>query len=173
MNSRIISHVSSPNTASRGVGPAPAWSNKLDPQRLARRDTRSMLSVLSAAEAIASQAERILREVGSGLRATEWDVLAALYAFGPMRPAELLRKAWMTSNAPTLHAILGRLDTRGLVRRDPHPGSSRGVLVSLTSEGVATVERLFPVLERKLINSYAGHYADEELDTIAELMERL
>jgi hypothetical protein len=29
------------------------------------------------------------------------------------------------------------------------------------------------VIERKLINSYAGHYSDEELDLIAELMERV
>jgi DNA-binding MarR family transcriptional regulator len=167
-----MTHVSSPAKSSKAEAIVPETC-RLDPERLARRDVRSLLSVLAAAEAITSQAERILREVGSGLRATEWDVLAALYAFGPMRPAELVRKAWMTSNAPTLHAILGRLSEDGLVQRGPHPESARGVLVSLTGEGVDTVGRLFPVIERKLINSYAGHYSDEELDTIAELMERL
>ena len=145
---------------------------RLDPARLASPDLRAMLGVLAAATTIIASTEKALRDEGSGLRGSEWDVLAALFAYGPMRPAEILRRCWMSANAPTVHAILGRLEERNLVRRETHPEQVRGVLVSITTEGIETVERLFPILERKTINVFSGHYTEEELDIIVELAER-
>ena len=141
--------------------------------RLGKRDVRAMLDVLAAASAIIIETEGVLRKAGADVRGNDWDALIALAIFGPMRPAELLRRAPMATNAPTVHAIIARLETRGLVEKQAHPESSRGVLVRLTDEGVDFVNRMFPVLERKIINGFAGHYSDDELDTISNLMGRI
>ena len=141
--------------------------------RLHTRDVKAMLGVLGAASIITSQTEETLRRSGAEVRGCEWDMLVALAAGGPMRPAEMLRRAPMATNAPTVHAIIARLAARGLVEKRPHPDHSRGVLVSLTSDGADLVERMSPILERKIINGFAGHFSDEELDTIADLMGRI
>lgn len=107
------------------------------------------------------------------MRGSEWDVLVTLHTFGPMRPAEIVRQAAMAANAPTVHAILGRLEGRGLIARGAHPEQPRGVLVTLTDAGSESVDSLFPILERKVINGFSGHYSEQELDQIVELMERL
>ena len=132
-----------------------------------------MLGVLAAASAITSQTEEVLRVAGADIRGNEWDLLVALASFGPMRPSELLRRSPMASTAPTVHAIIARLESRDLVEKQPHPKYSRGVLVSLSSGGVELVERMSPVLERKIINGFAGHFSEDELDTIAALMGRI
>ncbi len=142
-------------------------------ERLGERDVRAMLGVLAVASTIISETEEVLRGAGADVRGNEWDMLTALAIFGPMRPAELLRRSPMASNAPTVHAIIVRLESRGLVEKQPHPKDSRGVLVSLSSEGVELTKRMFPVLERKIINGFAGHYSEDELETIADLMGRI
>ena len=68
---------------------------------------------------------------------------------------------------------LGWLEGRGLITREAHPGQSRAVLVTLTDAGSETADSLFPILERKVINGFTGHYSEHELDHIVELMERL
>jgi DNA-binding MarR family transcriptional regulator len=140
---------------------------------MAQRDIRAMLGVLAAATAITAQAESALRRAGSGMRASEWDVLVTLHTYGAMRPAEVVRQAAMAVNAPTVHAILGRLEGRGLITREAHPEQLRAVLVTLTDAGSQAVDSLFPILERKVINGFSGHYSEHELDQIVELMERL
>lgn len=141
--------------------------------RLHTREVAAMLGVLGAASIITSQTEETLRRSGADVRGNEWDMLVALAAGGPMRPAEMLRRAPMATNAPTVHAIIARLAARGLVEKRPHPDHSRGVLVSLTSDGADLVERMSPILERKIVNGFAGHFSDEELETIADLMARI
>ena len=132
-----------------------------------------MLGTLRAAAMTISATEAALRDAGSALRASEWDLLVTLYAFGPARPSELTRNARLSVNAPTVHAILGRLEGRELITRTAHPESTRGVLVHITDAGVVEVEELYPTLERKLVNAWAGHFVAEELETIAELTERI
>ena len=141
--------------------------------RLHTREVKAMLGVLGAATIITSQTEETLRRSGADVRGNEWDMLVALAAGGPMRPSEIVRRAPMATNAPTVHAIIARLAARGLVEKRPHPDHSRGVLVSLTSDGADLLERMSPILERKIVNGFAGHFSDEELETIADLMARI
>jgi DNA-binding MarR family transcriptional regulator len=145
-----------------------AWA-----ERLGDPDLQAMLGVLAAASQIISQTEAVLRRAGADVRGNEWDLLVALSGFGPMRPSELLRRSPMSTNAPTVHAIIARLESRGLVEKRPHPRNSRGVLVSLSREGADLVGRMSPVLERKIINAFAAHFSKDELDTSAALMGRV
>ena len=61
--------------------------------RLGERDVRAMLGVLAVASTIISETEEVLRGAGADVRGNDWDLLVALAIFGPMRPAELLRRS--------------------------------------------------------------------------------
>ncbi|NEK59926.1 MarR family transcriptional regulator [Geodermatophilus sabuli] len=76
-----------------------------------------------------------------GLSTGEFDVLAALRRAGaPHRqtPTELAGSLMLSPAAMTNR--LDRLESAGLVTRDPNPASRRSLLVSLTDEGLRVVD---------------------------------
>jgi DNA-binding MarR family transcriptional regulator len=86
--------------------------------------------------------ERILGDTARdhGISHGEFKVLVTLKgAGGPSTPGELSDKLLVSSGAMTNR--LDRLESAGLVRRDPDPADRRGVLVSLTDEGDGLIER--------------------------------
>src|SRR5580704_1520048 len=86
-----------------------------------------------------------------GLETWEFDVLSALRRQGPpfqLTPGALLRATLVTSG--TMTNRIDRLAEAGLVRREPDPRDKRGVLVTLTDQGVARVDAaLEDLLERE------------------------
>ena len=71
----------------------------------------------------------------------EFDVLSALRRVGkPYRlsPGALMQQTLVTSG--TMTNRVDRLELRGFVRRGPAPHDRRGVLVQLTSSGLAVVD---------------------------------
>ena len=140
---------------------------------LRRQDVSALLNMVKATSLLINQLEAELRESGEGLRANEWDALIFLAARGPMRPAELLRLTTVAVSPGTLHAILARLEDRGLVERSPHPEHERGVLYGVTLEGVATIESIWPTVERHLVRRFAVLYTDDELEQLDELTSRI
>jgi DNA-binding MarR family transcriptional regulator len=76
-----------------------------------------------------------------GLESWEFDVLAALRRQGPpfqLTPGALLRATLVTSG--TMTNRVDRLVRKGLVRREPDPRDKRGVLVTLTDQGLEQVD---------------------------------
>ena len=76
-----------------------------------------------------------------GLETWEFDVLSALRRQGPpfqLTPGALLRATLVTSG--TMTNRIDRLAEAGLVRREPDPRDKRGVLVTLTEQGVARAD---------------------------------
>jgi DNA-binding MarR family transcriptional regulator len=76
-----------------------------------------------------------------GLETWEFDVLSALRRQGPpfqLTPGALLRATLVTSG--TMTNRIDRLAEAGLVRREPDPSDKRGVLVTLTEQGVARAD---------------------------------
>jgi MarR family 2-MHQ and catechol resistance regulon transcriptional repressor len=131
------------------------------------------LLVLNSATGLIGTTERTLREMGSPLTAREWDVLAFVSAYGPIRPSELLRHAVLTGNPQTLSSILDRLQQRQFVSRDTDESDARSVLISITEHGSKAVHDLFPTLALKVIEPFNLHYTAEELSAMRELLERL
>jgi len=152
--------------------PSHSVEGRLDRDRFAGYDLRALISVLRAATRIELEGDAVLRRAGAGFRLVELDILAYVYVLGPLRPSELLNTVSMSASAPTIHAIISRLEKRGLVERAPHPDDSRGVLVSITDAGRDAIHDTFPLIERKVINRFAAHFSSEELVTIAGLLER-
>lgn len=109
----------------------------------------------------------------NGLLPGEFDVLATLYRAGAphqLTPTELARHAMVSSGAVTNR--LDRLVAKGLTTRELNPNNRRSMVVTLTEEGVANVERT--VVEH-LANEeriLAGLTADER-DTLTDLLRKL
>lgn len=59
---------------------------------------------------------------------------------GPLRLSELARREGVT--APTMSRVLSALDEQGMVLRAPDPGDARGVLVSISEQGRATLREV-------------------------------
>jgi DNA-binding MarR family transcriptional regulator len=77
-----------------------------------------------------------------GLKLGEFDVLASLRRAGDppeLTPGALVRQLMLSSGAMTNR--IDRLEAAGLVTRRPDPADRRGVVVALTDEGRALVDR--------------------------------
>src|SRR5579862_3661598 len=84
------------------------------------------------------------------LESWEFDVLSALRRQGPpfqLTPGALLRATLVTSG--TMTNRIDRLATAGLVRREPDPTDKRGVLVTLTEQGMAKADAALADLLRR------------------------
>jgi DNA-binding MarR family transcriptional regulator len=92
-----------------------------------------------------------------GLSRNSWDVLASLRRAGPpyrLSPTDLYTGLMRTSGAMTHR--LAELERTGLISRVPDPADGRGLLVELTPEGLALVDRVAPSHldnERRLLES--------------------
>ncbi len=77
-----------------------------------------------------------------GLSLWQFDVLATLRRSGApylLSPTQLMRAVMLSSGAMTNR--LDRLESAGLVKRQPDPSDRRGVLITLTPEGHRLVDR--------------------------------
>lgn len=100
-------------------------------------------------------------------------MLVAVVAHGPLRPSEITRRASLAPNPTTVSSIVDRLQKRGLVTRQSHPDVGGGVLVQATQAGSEMLEYLFPEVERKVVSWFGGHFTNEELVAIAQILERI
>ncbi|MFB9904911.1 MarR family winged helix-turn-helix transcriptional regulator [Allokutzneria oryzae] len=107
------------------------------------------------------------------LDTASFDVLATLRRNGPQRcltPAELMRSAMVTSGAITQR--LDRLQARGLITRTPSESDGRVVLVALTEDGRALIDRALPDhvdTEHRVLSGLTS----AEREQLAELLRKL
>src|SRR5688500_922624 len=123
------------------------------------------------ARAIEPRLEDVYRE--HGLEPGWHDVLATLRRSGPsyqLRPSDFTASLMLTSSGTTKR--LDRLERAGLIERSPDPADRRGVVITLTDEGRALIDR---VTEAHLANEarlLAGLSAAER-DRLAALLRKL
>src|SRR3954470_17884447 len=133
------------------------------------------LHVLSRVSRLARHLDRARRAVftAHGMESWEFDVLTALRRAGPpyeLSPGRLLRATLVTSG--TMTNRIDRLESAGLVKRNPDPQDRRGVLVRLTDAGRARVDNAFDDLidrERHLLASLTP----DDRRTLAGLLRSL
>lgn len=101
------------------------------------------LQVLSRVSRLARHLDLARRQsfAAHDLETWEFDVLAALRRTGPpysLSPGQLGTQTLVTSG--TMTNRIDRLESRGLVRREPDPTDRRGVRVVLTDPGRSAVD---------------------------------
>jgi DNA-binding MarR family transcriptional regulator len=139
----------------------------LEGQRLA-----TWTRFLKAHSAISRQLERDLA-AGHALTLSDYDVLLQL-SHAPdqrLRPVEIARAVLLTRSGIT--RLIQGLERAGYVERMECPGDARGFLVALTPPGLELVRRARTTHLERVAELFSDRYSDDELETLAELLERL
>lgn len=106
-----------------------------------------------------------------GVSLSEYEILAMLSEAHPegLRMSALADLV-VQSRSRLSHTAL-RLERRKLVRRRPTPGDGRGVELSLTPAGRATVDRLSPVHVRSVRAHLVDILTPEQLEQVGHAMQ--
>ena len=107
------------------------------------------------------------------LRAREYDVLFTLSRApdGRLRLRDLNEEVFLSQ--PSLSRMVDRMETRGLLRREPAPDDARGVVVGLTQEGAAVQRRIGRRHVRTIAQHVGAALTEPELRTLLDLTTRL
>jgi DNA-binding MarR family transcriptional regulator len=113
---------------------------------------------------------RRIRPVGGELSVGHFSMLGTLYRLGPQRPSDLARIERFAP--PAVTRIVGVLEERGLVVRQPSPDDARSSLVEITDEGrrvlVATRRE-----QAKGVASLLSVLDDDELVAVSGALDAL
>lgn len=102
-----------------------------------------------------------------------WSGFTALYVlwvWGDQESRHLAEECSVTR--ATLTGIVNTLVGRGLVTRNPRAEDGRSVIVSLTGDGRAMIERLFPVFNRQEA-FVTNRLSDDERRSLAHLLREV
>ncbi len=104
---------------------------------------------------------------------TWYDVLVALSEApaGRLRLHELASRVVLSRSGLT--RLVDRLETAGLLRREPVPTDRRGAYAVLTPEGEATLRRTWPFYARGIVEHFARHLDDAEVRVVTAALERV
>lgn len=100
----------------------------------------------------------------------EYDVLYTL-SKGPVRLRELNRHVLLSQ--PALSRLVDRLAARGLLCRAADSADGRGVLLSLTSEGMALQRRIGRRHARSVAGAMTGPLSQAELGQLTAICQKL
>jgi DNA-binding MarR family transcriptional regulator len=128
-------------------------------------------SVLNTHAAVVAQVEKALAE--AGLPPLAWyDVLWAVRR----SPAKRVRMAeladGLTITRGGLTKLVDRLETAGLLRREPAESDGRGLYAVVTDAGEEMLRRMWPVYARVLRETFVGALSPNEAAAIATGLDR-
>ena len=98
-----------------------------------------------------------------GLSAVENKVLDYLARFGPQTPKDLARLSGLAPASVT--AMIDRLESKGIVNREPHPDDRRKILIALDLRSIASGVHLWDHLVKGM-HELCDRYTDDELRTL-------
>ena len=140
--------------------------SKLDP--VARDAWRA---VLTGQAHVVRRVERALAD--AELPPLSWyDVLWSLYK-APGRRLRIRHLADEVVLSPTgMSRLVDRVESAGLLRREPCPDDRRGAYAVLTDEGLACLRRMWPVYEQVLTRTVAAALGDDAA-TVRDALRRV
>jgi DNA-binding MarR family transcriptional regulator len=103
----------------------------------------------------------------TGIGATSLDALEHLEADGPLTQRELGERLSLTSGAVTM--LVDRLERAGLVRRRPHPGDRRYVLIDLSPLAAASAPEGLDAYHAR-VRALAAQVPPEQREAVAAFL---
>jgi DNA-binding MarR family transcriptional regulator len=88
-----------------------------------------------------------------------------------LRQRDLQAEMLLTSY--NLSRLIDRMETKGLVRREPCVEDGRGALVVVTDKGRALKRRMWPIYAKAIAARFSERFAEAELAALAELLRKL
>ncbi|GAA1078028.1 MULTISPECIES: MarR family winged helix-turn-helix transcriptional regulator [Kitasatospora] len=136
---------------------------------LRREQMAVVANIYRAASAVRQHLENsVLRE--ADLTWTAFVVLWVVWIWGESETRHVAEEAGISKG--TLTGVARTLESRGLVARADHPTDGRLVLLDLTPEGRALMERVFPAFNEEEA-FVTGALSDEECASTAEGLRRV
>ena len=101
-------------------------------------------NLIRAADALLTEIDRRRRDIAD-LSPSAFQVLAILEGADEPLAAHTIAESLLVSSA-SMTSLLDTLERRGLIERIRHPGDRRKILIHLTDEARAIVDRMLPVV---------------------------
>ena len=109
----------------------------------------------------------------SNLSPADYAVLLALSEAAGRRVRSTQLAATMEWERSRLSHHLGRMERRGLIRRDECPTDNRGALVSLTADGADVFRRASSPHLRAIKQHFADALTPAQFDALAEILDAI
>jgi DNA-binding MarR family transcriptional regulator len=128
---------------------------------------------INAHASVIDRIEEELAEAGQ-LPLTSYDVLVALSESPDhrLRMNELAHKVVVLSRSGVTR-LVDRLEAEGLLYRERTAADRRGAYAVITQKGLAALDRARPVYARGIVEHFARHLDDAEVDTLRSALERI
>jgi DNA-binding MarR family transcriptional regulator len=147
-----------------------AWG-PMEPNWLNPRENRAWRAFMHAHHQLVAHLNRGPQE--SGLSGADYEILAALSAHdGDRMPARDLCNTVGWEKSRVSHQMR-RMQTDGLISREPNPDDARSTMVCLLPAGRAAVEKAAPRHVQDVRRTFIDLLTPAELDTLVTLNERV
>ncbi|MBP2479217.1 DNA-binding MarR family transcriptional regulator [Crossiella equi] len=132
-----------------------------------------LLSYLTRAVRVLESSTRPVLKEGSGLDASEFDLLLKLWQLPGHRgqASEVGNAMGLTSSGIT--RLVSRAMEKDLVRREPDPSDGRGYLLTHTEKGKQALLAALQVHARQLDDELVGRMKTAELEVLMTLLSRI
>ncbi len=109
----------------------------------------------------------------SGLSGADYEVLAVLSDHdGDRMPSHQLRNALGWEKSRLSHQVR-RMQTDGLIRREPNPSDARSTMICLLPAGRAAIENAAPGHVEEVRSNFVDLFTPAELDRLTALNQRI
>ncbi|MEC4673728.1 MAG: MarR family transcriptional regulator [Nitrospirota bacterium] len=125
--------------------------------------------LVEAYDAIFEVGHRHIRSMG--LTPPQFDVIAELAGTTGMTAVELSHSTLLAK--ASLTGIIDRLETKGLVVRQPIPGDRRAMKIRLTKKGEATHRKCFPAHAHFMRPYFEQALSKKEINVLQDMLLRL
>jgi DNA-binding MarR family transcriptional regulator len=143
----------------------------MEPNWLNPREARAWRTFVDAHHLLEVHLTRCLQE--SGLSGSDYEVLAALSEVdGDRMPARKLGNALGWEKSRLSHQVR-RMQTDGLVSREPNPGDARSTMVCLLPAGRTAIENAAPGHVQDVRRNFVSLFTPAELDALTALNQRI
>ncbi|GAB7070990.1 MarR family transcriptional regulator [Mycobacterium hodleri] len=143
----------------------------MEPHWLSAPEDRAWRAFVYAHHRLEVHLSRRLQE--SGLSGADYEVLAVLSALdGDRMSARDLGNALDWEKSRVSHQVR-RMQSDGLIRREPNPGDARSTMVCLLPAGRAAIEKAAPGHVADVRRNFLDLMTPAELDILTALHERI